>query len=180
MDMKELADRSELRRNLGRSIQLGKFSSKSAEITKPLSELLSLKNQWHWGPSKDKAFQNFKKELNDPNKILAHYDPTAETAVSAADMLSFRLGAVSYDSATENGLRGPIAYNSRSMTETEKRYPQFDKEALANTWACERFSDFLIIMNFKIDTDHKPLIPFLGSKDLEILPPRVRASFKEF
>ena len=60
------------------------------------------------------------------------------------------------------------------MTEAEKRYPQIDKEALASTWACERFSDFLIGINFKMETDHKPLILLLGSKDLDILPPRVQ------
>ena len=66
------------------------------------------------------------------------------------------------------------------MTEAEKRYPQIDKEALAITLASERFSDSLIGfsdsligMNFKIETDHKPLIPLLGSNDLDILCPRV-------
>ena len=60
------------------------------------------------------------------------------------------------------------------MSDAEKRYPQIDKEARAVTWACERFSDLLIGMTFKIEMDHKPVISLLGNKDLDILPPRVQ------
>ena len=31
----------------------------------------------------------------------------------------------------------PVSYASRSMSETERRYAQIEKEALAVTWACE-------------------------------------------
>ena len=36
------------------------------------------------------------------------------------------------------------------MTLTEQRYTQIEKEALALTWACERFSDYLIGLVFHI------------------------------
>lgn len=64
----------------------------------------------------------------------------------------------------------PIAYASRSMTEMEQRYAQIEKEALATTWACEKFSTYILGMRFLIETDHKPLF---GSKHLDSLPPRV-------
>ena len=67
----------------------------------------------------------------------------------------------------------PIAYASRSMTETELRYAQIEKEALATTWACEKFSTYILGMKFTIETDHKPLVPLLGSKNLDSLPPRI-------
>jgi len=67
----------------------------------------------------------------------------------------------------------PVAYASRSMTETEKRYAQIEKEALATTWACEKFSTYILGMRFLIETDHKPLVPLLGTKHLDSLPPRV-------
>ena len=67
----------------------------------------------------------------------------------------------------------PVAYASRAMSETEKRYAQVEKEALAVTWACEKFSNYLLEMHFLIESDHKPLIPLLGSKNLDMLPPRI-------
>ena len=49
------------------------------------------------------------------------------------------------------------------MTSTEQRYAQIKKEALATTWACEKFADFVLGKEFPIETDHKPLMPLLGS-----------------
>ena len=62
-----------------------------------------------------------------------------------------------------------MAYASRSMNETEQRYAQIEKEALAITWACNNFSDYILGRKFLIETDHKPLIP----KHLDALPPRI-------
>ena len=59
------------------------------------------------------------------------------------------------------------------MSETETRYAQIEKEALATTWACERFSTYILGMKFTIETDHKLLVPLLGSKNLDRLPPRI-------
>ncbi|UYV63076.1 hypothetical protein LAZ67_2003063, partial [Cordylochernes scorpioides] len=60
------------------------------------------------------------------------------------------------------------------MTPTEKRYAQIKKEALVITWACERFQDFLLGKSFRIETDHKPLIPLFSTKELSSLTPRLQ------
>ena len=56
------------------------------------------------------------------------------------------------------------------MTPTERRYAQIEKEALAVTWACEKFSTYILGKHITIETDQKPLIPLLG-KSLDSLPP---------
>ena len=66
-----------------------------------------------------------------------------------------------------------MAYVSRSMSETEMRYAQIEKEALAVTWACEKFTDYVLGRKFQIETDHKPLIPLLNTKQLDCMPPRI-------
>ena len=55
------------------------------------------------------------------------------------------------------------------MTETETRYAQIEKEALA----CECFSDYILGKTITIETDHKPLVPLLSTKRLDNIPPGV-------
>lgn len=42
-------------------------------------------------------------------------------------------------------------------------------EALVVTWSCEKFLDYILGSRFKIETNHKPLVPVLSND----LPPRV-------
>ena len=64
----------------------------------------------------------------------------------------------------------PTAYASRAMTETEGRYAQIEKEALATACVCEKFTPYILGKKFTIQTDHKPLGPLVGLKNLDILP----------
>ena len=45
---------------------------------------------------------------------------------------------------------------------------------MALTWACEKFSGYLIGTKFLLETDHKPLIPILSRKSLDDLTPRLQ------
>ena len=168
-NMKQPSNVSELRRFLGMVNQLGKFSPYIAELSQPLRELLSQKNSWIWGSSQTNAFNKIKAELTS-SPVLAWYNPAAETKI-IADASAYGLGAVLLQKHNDDWK--PVAYASRSMTETEARYAQIEKEALATTWACERFTDYILGKQFHIETDHKPLVPLLGTKQLDNLPPRV-------
>ena len=156
---------------LGMVNQLGKFVDHLAEKTKPIRDLLSKSNEFYWGPAQQKAFEGLKVELSSA-PVLAFYDPSKKTIISAAAS-SYGLGAVLLQEQ-EDGERKPIAYASRSMTSTEQRYAQIEKEALATTWACEKFNDYILGKDILIETDHKPLVPLLGTKLLDQLPPRIQ------
>ncbi|XP_076049320.1 uncharacterized protein LOC143029995 [Oratosquilla oratoria] len=127
-------------------------------------------------PGKTKAVQDFPRprnvtELQRFNEILAHYDPN-KTCIIAADACQDGLGAVLIQ-MDDTGHRRPIAYASRSLSDTEKRYAVIEKEALAATWACEKFKDYVLGTVFKLETDHRPLVPLLSSTDLSKLPSRI-------
>ena len=67
-----------------------------------------------------------------------------------------------------------MAYASKSLTDTESRYAIIEKEALAVTWGCERFSQYLLGRRFEIHTDHRPLLASLQTKRLDSLTPRLQ------
>ena len=158
---------SELRRFLGVANQLGKFSSnlELAQITQPLRELLGKNRVWQRTSGHEQAFLQTKEELSKP-PILAYYNPNLPTKVSA-DASSYGLGAVLLQES--HSVWEPVAFASRSMTETETCYAQIEKEALATAWACDKFAHYIIGLTVIIETDHKP-VPLLGSKHMDGLP----------
>ena len=114
--MEALSNITELRRFLGMVNQLGKFSPNMSELTQPFRELLSTKRSWTWGSSQEQAFSQVKSELAKPT-VLALYSPRAPTKVSA-DASSYGLGAVLLQQVGD--VWKPVAYASRSMSETER------------------------------------------------------------
>ena len=168
--MKVPENPSDVRRFLGMVNHLGKFIPHLATKTKPLRDLLVEKNEWTWEQTQQKAFNDLKAALQS-DVVLKLYDPNKDSLVSA-DSSSYGLGAVLLQKQ-EDGHFSPVAYASRALTPTEQRYAQVEKEALATTWACERFNMYILGRTFEIETDHKPLVALLGSKLLDELPPRI-------
>ena len=168
-NMKPPQSISDLQRFMGLVNQLGKFSSRIAEISQPVRELLRSNRAWIWGPDQGKSFSEIKQELTKP-AVLALYNPQAETKVSA-DVSSFGLGAILLQLNDRSWK--PVTYASRWLMDMEKQYAQIEKEALATTWACEKFSTYILGSPFLVESDHKPLVPLLNTKHLDDLPPWV-------
>ena len=158
-----------MRQLVGMINQLAKFVPNCAHVIRPLTELLSSKRTWQWGPTQKEAFAAIKKMLTEPT-VLALYDPSAASKISA-DASSYGIGAVLLQQHQDQWK--PVAYASRTLTETEKHYAQIEKECLSLTWACDKFSPYIIGKSIEIETDHKPLVPLLSSKDLGAIPPRI-------
>ncbi len=56
-----------------------------------------------------------------------------------------------------------IAYASRALTLTERRYSQTEKEALAIVWGIEHFHLYLYVASLTLYTDHKALKVIFGN-----------------
>ena len=102
--------------------------------------------------------------------VLAFFDVDLPTVV-AADSSSYGLVAVLMQKHGETVK--PVSFCSRILTPTEQRWAQIEKECLASVWACEKFHPFVcVLQSFRLQTDHKPLVPLINSKDLHETPLR--------
>ncbi len=126
--MSELTNTSEMRRFMGMINYLGKFLPNLAEKTQPLRDILQKKNMWAWGEPQQRAFENIKQDLSTSPR-LALYDLKEPTVVSV-DASSYGLGAVLLQIQGVKQLK-PIAYTSRALTNTERKYTQIKKKALS-------------------------------------------------
>lgn len=92
-----------------------------------------------WTDEAQKSFEAIKKYLS-TNPVLSMFDPELPVFVST-DASDYGLGAVLQQ------MDGPhvrtIAYASRTVSETERRYSMGEKIALACLWACEKWHIYL-------------------------------------
>ena len=151
--------------------QMGKFIPELAECNEPLRQLLRSDNVWSWSDAQDRSFQHVKDTLIAP-ETLALYDPNRPTII-AADASSTGIGAVLLQVQDDYKHR-PVCYATRSLSDTEKRYAVIEKDALATTWAFEKFSEYVLWSKLTFDTDHRPLVPLLNSTELCKMPPRIQ------
>ena len=89
-----------------------------------------------------------------------HYDPKIELVVSC-DASPYGIGAVLVY-VMEDGSEKPVAYASRTLSTTERNYGYLDKDALTVVFPVKKFHQFLFGRQFKIYTDHKPLLGCLA------------------
>ncbi|GBO05871.1 Retrovirus-related Pol polyprotein from transposon 17.6 [Araneus ventricosus] len=158
-------NKKELKQLLGMANCLAKFVPNYSDILFPLISMLSNKVTFVWEAPQEAAFQKMKKILSsDP--VLMIFDPGKVTTVTT-DASSYGLGATICQKQAD--ARGSvIAYASSILTPMESRYAQIEKEG------SEKFRDYLTGMHFKIETDHKLLIPIFSKKNLDDLSPRLQ------
>jgi hypothetical protein len=135
----------------------------------PLRALLSSKNEFLWCESHTHAFENIKTELTSPF-VLQPYQPDRETKIMT-DASQSGFGAILLQKS-DTDFR-PVCFASKSLSHAEKKYSIIELEAASIVWACQKFDKYILGMKISIETDHKPLIPLLGEKSLDRLPPRI-------
>lgn len=135
---------------------VGSYIENLAEVAAPLREVA--KEPFKWEQEQEKAFHKLKTALEEA-PYRAFFDPKAET-ILYTDASAHGLGAVLLQLQSDSaGKLKPqiISYAAKTLTDTEKRYPQTHREALGIIWAIERFHLYLFGVKFKILTDHQAL-----------------------
>ena len=162
--MKRLKDPTnvkELRSFLGCINYYQKFIPNLQGDCASLHRLLQKGVRWCWTSEHSKMVERLKHTLTSTD-TLVHYDPKLPL-VLYTDASETGVGAVLCHRVSE-GVDRPIAYSSRSLHSSEKKYSVIDREALAIISAVRKFERYLYGRKFILRTDHKPLMFIFGER----------------
>lgn len=159
----------EIRRVLGLAGFYQRFIANYSEIAAPISDLLKKnKGKFKWTEEADKALLKLKSALTSP-PILAN--PNFELPFSIeTDSSDLAVGAVLTQQI--NGQRRCIAYFSKKLSTTQRKYSATERECLAMLMAIEHFRHFVDATKFTIITDAMSLT-FLKSMSINSKSPRI-------
>ena len=144
---------------------LAKFLPNLSDVMEPLRRLTRRDVKWEWTGEHDSAFRKIQ-QLVATAPVLRYYDPTKELTIQC-DASQGGLGAALMQEGQ------PLAYASRALTDTERRYAQIEKEMLAIVFSIERFNQYTYGRPVNVQSDHKPLESIL-KKSLDNAPRRLQ------
>ena len=132
---------TDLRSFLGLAAYLKEYIQNYSNLVDPMWKLLSSATL-NWTAKAEHAFEETKRRIAGCTIKLGFFSPTDKT-VLYTDASPQALGAVLCQEAS-CGKHRTICFASKSLTPTERAYPQIQKEALAIVWAVERFYFYLM------------------------------------
>ena len=146
---------------LGKINWYRKFIPKFAQLAAPLYKVTNKtkqrRHEFHWGLEQQNAFENFKQVLTTYPLFLEYPDlSTPFTLTTDASDIGVG-GILRQDTPTGTKIN---YFKSRILTDTERRYDTFEKEALAIYWCISELRSYIGDSNFIVETDHKPLENF--------------------
>lgn len=149
IDMPKPTDKSSVKRLLGLFKYIGRFVPNLSQRSLKLRNLTRDDATWEWGGDHEAEWMDLKSSIV-THPTLAIYDPNVPVVVQT-DSSKDGVGSV----LLQNGQ--PVAYASRGLSVSERKWAQIEKELLAIVFACERFHYFLYGRSFIVQSDHKPL-----------------------
>ncbi len=161
LEMPQPQDKAATRRFLGTITYLSKFCPNLSAVVRPLRDLTHIKQDFLWANQHFKAFQQAK-YLVSTAPCLRYFDVHA-TVVLQVDASNYGLGTALLQPSLNRTSSGdvqwqPVAYSSSSLTPTEQRYAQIERETPAIVHAFQKFDQPLFgKSDVAVHTDHKPL-----------------------
>ena len=102
--------------------------------------------------------------------MLKYFDPNLPVKLSV-DASKSGLGSVLLQLHKDDW--HPVAFASRALSKTERRYSQIEKETLAVIYASEKFNLFIYRCRFLVESDHKPLQSSF-KRNINKAPPQIQ------
>ena len=127
-------DKEGVLRILGTTNYLDKFIEHKADLQGLISQLTQKDVAFVWEKPQQEAFDKLKSVITTA-PVLAYFDNSKETVLNV-DASSTGFGAV----IMQDGR--PVAFSSKTLTTTEGRYANIERELLAIVWGAEKFHTY--------------------------------------
>ena len=151
---------------LGMVNYCARFVPNQADLAAPIRQLCILSQaDFDWSRACERSFQLLQKHLTEP-PTLAYFNIKNQTEL-VVDASPVGLGAVLIQ-INSLGQSSVVAYASKTLTPTEQRYSQIEREAYAVVWGMERFRFYLLGSNFICWTDHKAFLPLFNNPNAKL------------
>ncbi len=151
---------------LGLATYMSAFIPSMSTLTAPLRELLKKGVQFIWSETHQRSFEAIKSAICE-HTALVYYNPNKPATIQV-DASMEGLGAALVQE------HGVVAFASKSLTDTEKRYANIEREMLAVVFGCERFHYYIYGRHFEVHSDHSPLEK-INLKDIRDTPRRLQS-----
>ena len=153
----------EVRQFLGLCGYYRRFVPNYAQIAHPLTDLTKKNKKFIWTPECQAAHENLINQIINP-PCLAYPDFSAPFIVTT-DASGEGIGAVL--SQIIEKVERPIAFYSRRLSETEKKYSPYDQEGYAIKLALQKWRYYLLDHKVIVRTDNQPIIGILKKRDCD-------------
>ncbi|KRX24114.1 Retrovirus-related Pol polyprotein from transposon 17.6 [Trichinella nelsoni] len=155
---------SEVRTFLGIASYYRQFVKSFASIARPLHRLTEHGRQFSWSNEAEEAFQRFKRALTTaPILAFPRFDIPFIIDTDASET---GIGAVLSQKHDPEGER-VIAYASRTLSKTERKYSTTRKELMSIVYFTKLFRPYLVGQRFILRTDHDSLTWLRNFKEPE-------------
>jgi len=155
----------DVRKFLGLANYYRRFIKDFAQVARPMNVLMRKDVKWRWEGEEQAAFDKLKKAFT-TRLVLAAPDLDKEFRVKA-DASNYATGGM-LSMKCSNNLWRPVAFISKSLSNTERNYEIHDKKMLAIVRCLEAWRHFLegMVVKFEIWMDHKNLEYFMKALKL--------------
>ena len=144
---------------------LKRFSPVLSELAKPLRKLQKSDTVLAWESEQQTAFEKTKTALT-TLPVLAYFDKNKDHIIQT-DASKTGLGAVLLQEGQ------PVVYASRTLTDTECRYSNIERELLSVVFGLKRLDHYTFGKPITVETDHQ-LLTSIWKKTIVTSSPRLQ------
>jgi len=140
-----------------------RFIKNYADITFPITEVLSSKETFKWTEAAQTAINTLKNLLT--SAPVLQYPDFYRKFYLHCDASDFGISAVLVQ-LSKDGEEMPIAFMSRKLSKSQRNYSVTERECLAVILAIEKFRCSLEMQPFEVVTDHSSLQWLMSQQEI--------------